>query len=362
MTETTRLGRFGWTAVALAAAVLATPVAALALAGPVHTATGTITGVELGPQKDVTVFRAISQSAYETNEPHLRERWYGRPSLEDQGVALASKVGCGNDSETLGKLRAVTADEILANSGDRYAFTGREGFRTWPVVDGWLLPDAPMTLFEAGQQHDVPLIVGSNADEMAIFPMPEAKGASAAAYRLFVGATFPRHVDEVTAIFPAAGPAQVERAVVELLTVYNFTAAARGYARGMRGVPANAYLYVFTRVPPFARGKGAYHALEIPYVFNRLRRSRLADISADSADTFEEADQRLSDAMASYWVRFAATGDPNLERLPAWPVYTAENDAYLELGTTIAVGRSYRSERCDLIDRIRRETPRLPPE
>ncbi len=38
-----------------------------------------------------------------------------------------------------------------------------------PVVDGWVLPDEPWTVFEAGEQQNVPLLIGTNADEGAYF-------------------------------------------------------------------------------------------------------------------------------------------------------------------------------------------------
>ena len=56
-------------------------------------------------------------------------------------------------------LRAKTGEEVMAvpHDGGRYA----------PNVDGWVFPDTILNIFARGEQNDVPVIVGSNADEDA---------------------------------------------------------------------------------------------------------------------------------------------------------------------------------------------------
>jgi para-nitrobenzyl esterase len=87
-----------------------------------------------------------------------------------------------------------------------------------------------------------------------------------------------------------------------------------------------AYLYQFTHVPPgpHAAEWGAYHASEIAYVFGTLR---------NPAATYTRDDRELSNAMSSYWVNFATSGDPNAKMvLVRWQPYTEANEPYLQLG------------------------------
>lgn len=64
---------------------------------------------------------------------------------------------------------------------------------------------------------------------------------------------------------------------------------------------------------------GAFHASEIPYVFDATEGQRFS---------FDESPE-LADTISDYWVSFATGGDPSHDGAPAWP--TAEDGAFLEL-------------------------------
>ena len=121
----------------------------------------------------------------------------------------------------------------------------------------------------------------------------------------------------------------------------------RTWARMQR--PSDAYLYFFNRVAPAADADqyGAFHAAEIIYVFNNLGRSPHRYANRDYDDT----DQRVADLMVSYWVNFAATGNPNGEGLPAWPRYRDTADEALEFGDEVTVRHGIRKPGLDFFDR-----------
>jgi para-nitrobenzyl esterase len=66
-----------------------------------------------------------------------------------------------------------------------------------------------------------------------------------------------------------------------------------------------------------------------------------------------QTDYDLSEAIMGYWTRFAATGDPNGEGAPEWPIYEATSDQHLELGDEIRPGAGLYREACDLADKVR---------
>jgi len=97
--------------------------------------------------------RAIGESGgrfYRT--PFLKTDRPGAPSAESVGVAFAKTAGVA----TLAELRALPAEKLIEIVP----------FRTQENVDGWVLPDEIRTIFAEKKQNNVPVIVGSNANEM----------------------------------------------------------------------------------------------------------------------------------------------------------------------------------------------------
>ena len=80
--------------------------------------------------------------------------------VEETGTKFASSVG----ADSLRVLREKPADKLLKAAS---------GFSFPANVDGWMLPQDVYSIFAADKQNDVPVIVGSNADEgTSLSPWP----------------------------------------------------------------------------------------------------------------------------------------------------------------------------------------------
>lgn len=238
--------------------------------------------------------------------------------LEQAGTKLAA----GN---SIAELRAKSADDVQKMGG----------FQTAANVDGWFLPQDVYTTFSTGKQSDVPLLIGSNSDEGTMFTPPNVKLAT---FRETAGKRYGAEADAFLKIYPANTDEEAWDAQAASMRDQVFGWEMRTWARMQTKTgKSKVYMYYFSRVPPGKnRVKGAYHGSEIAYVFGNLKIAPFAG-SSDEPRPWQEQDHKLSEAMSSYWVNFASTGDPNGKGLPKWPAYHAKDDVLMGFGDTIEV-------------------------
>jgi para-nitrobenzyl esterase len=216
-----------------------------------------------------------------------------RAQAEEAGLKGASSLG----ATSVADLRKRPADEIQG------AMRG-----SGMIVDGWYLPEQPSDIYLQGRQNAVDLLVGSNKDEATFFGRP---GNNAQAWTAGARERFGELADRYLNLYPAANDEQAQASYLEAFSdemYWHMRIWAEAHAKAGK----KAYLYYFTRVPPSAQGqasRGATHTAELAYVFDVPNPGR----------PWEDSDRRLADQMTSYWVNFAATGDPNGAGLPAWP-------------------------------------------
>ncbi len=262
---------------------------------------------------------------------------YPKAAMEASGEQLLEAL-LGPDVEpSLAAMRAASADDVLG--------VAPELVRSQATADGWVFPDTIYNIFAAGDQHDVPVIIGSNADEGSMF----SQGVETLAeYSETVSSQYGEFADGFLSTYPAETVEEALLSQMAMQTDVMFGWEMRTWARMMETVSSPAYLYFFSRVPPAADADryGAYHTAEIPYVFDNFGVSTSPHANRDYDDT----DRELSNTLASYWVNFAATGNPNGAGLPEWPVFDRDADEALEIADTIQVRSGIRKDRLDFLD------------
>jgi para-nitrobenzyl esterase len=288
--------------------------------------------------------RAITQSGLCDTAYRTREE------AEASGIAFATSLGCASD-DVAACLRAATAEAVQDQDPAEGADLGARIH--WPTADGSVLPGDFRAQVEAGAFHRVPTVVGWNADEGTLFVMlAEQRGAvaDAATYASSLVAISEQTgvpVEAIRAQYPLEAYPEPGAAIADALGHASLACPSRRAARLLAdaGVDVRVYRFDYTEagfqlVP--TRELGAFHSAEIQYVFGHpatLGQAR-----------FRGADLALHQAMAGYWTRFAATGDPNGEGAVSWPAYDSSADAHLVLDTVIATGTAADAEACLLWD------------
>ena len=120
------------------------------------------------------------------------------------------------------------------------------------------------------------------------------------------------------------------------------TQAERKAAQGGAG----AYMYIWEWVNPSFDGKfGAVHGHDVDASFNLYRQNMCGSGEKDG--------RKMTLALASAWIAFAKTGNPDNEHIPHWPKYDAATRATMIFDAEHA--RRQRSARCNA-DVLRQES------
>lgn len=223
------------------------------------------------------------------------------------------------------------------------------------VVDGWVLPESPVDVFNANQQVKVPLLVGSLANEgHELLPLNNALTESQ--LDQYLSKTFANSAAKLKALYAEDLAISPGMALREILTdsfmamsmrnwaQYNHSAGQSTYLYYMEYVPPAYQIYLFNEpnlnLPGGPRSTGAYHSGDLAYVFNNVGKT---------GDFWVEEDFAMARIMSGYWTNFAKTGNPNGTNLPDWPNYEPQkhNTQLLSTPTTTITGA--KREKLDLL-------------
>jgi para-nitrobenzyl esterase len=283
------------------------------------------------PEAKGLFHRAISQSGgYQMNDSRTLE------FEEARGRKLARALRVEEGGDVAAALRRLTAQEILQASA---LFADEVDYG--PNVDGWVLPDTPAAIFESGQQNDVPLIVGANANEWSMYVDPEMDLGT---YNKTLQESFGELALIAVELYPVTKTKNISISYDRWKTNEFFLCPSKRMAAAMENVNSPVFFYLFSRVTPGGESIGAYHGAELAYVFGTQEDWML----------WAQDDWRLSNTIARYWVQFAATGDPNGDDLMEWPAFESATGRFMEFGRRHRIRTGLQAEACLVHDEVER--------
>jgi para-nitrobenzyl esterase len=256
-------------------------------------------------------------------------------------------AGCGTAADVAACLRSLSAEAVVKALPQPPDVAGKSGGYA-SNIDGQVLPGKPLDLIRSGAHNHVPILVGVNSDETSrSVPQLTLEEYRQRVYALARGDTTVG--DLILARYPVADYGDSpRRAFVALTSDVKFICPSRTTARAaVAGQTEPVFRYFFTHAFQNAgatvQALGAWHGIELPYVFYLL------DLSGYTPTAGEVT---LADAIVGYWSRLASAGDPNLAGAPPWPAYEAATDPYLQLEDPIQAGTGVRTAPCDFWDSL----------
>ena len=235
------------------------------------------------------------------------------------------------------ELWRLPADRILAaqnltTGGLARAAEGGTAFA--PVHDGDSLPLPLDQAVPGGETARVPLVIGTNRDEMNLF-------LGAALKKLDEPITDDAWMQELRGLVPDASDARLrtlgelyrrtrtarhlpasDRALLAAISSDGLWRVPSGrFAEAYRRHQPATFQYLFTYESPAMRGAlRSCHGLELPFMFGTFGLASQLKFAGTG-----EAAERLSARMMDAWLAFTRSGDPSLAANGgSWPAYDVE--------------------------------------
>lgn len=325
----------------------------------------------------------------------------GAPLVVDMDVAASTAEAfarhLGLNEIDPAVMRGIPAADLIAAQGRiEEASGGALGLSYGPVLDGDLIREAPLEELSSGLAADVPLLIGTNRDEVKLFAVAEqsVKDMDEAAMVELMSVTAARFRERLEAArrggdlsrWPSdGGPATGGPATESSASWRDLVPAVESIAQAYRGIrgdrgegtepfdiwsaiatdwvfrmpslrvaevqaahQAATFSYLFTwEAPAFGGALGACHALELPFVFGTLG-SPFVGFFAGSGPEAEQLSEKMQDA----WIAFARCGDPSHDGVGDWPAYDQSRRSTMVLGAETSVVEAPLEEERRLWERI----------
>jgi len=242
----------------------------------------------------------------------------------------------GLDPRQAGRLRTMSAERLL-EAQERFTANPPCRFPFRSVVDGVVVPEAPIDAVARGVLQNIPMIVGTNADESHMF-VPEDRAAERPR-RNDVANLDPTRLPQIEDAYDAAFPELPDNERHwRLLTAEEYWIPNMRLAEAQSRVGAPVWMYRFDAPATNGRFAGlAPHAAELPYVWD-IARSSVTKVTNGA----QIAPSGLPYEMHMRWVHFIRELRP--DGVVSWPRYTVKTRETMIFNTSSRVEKDPRGK------------------
>lgn len=249
---------------------------------------------------------------------------------QQASAAFVQQVGCASDADVAACLRGKSTAQILAAQKTA-------GVR--PSYGGTAFPTDPGAAIAAGAFTRVPVMIGQVSNERSLFTFQNydylGKPLTADTFTALVRSTYGADADTILAEYPLSKYSSPGDAWSHLSSDAASLTRQKLYGQLAKYTPTWAYEFAESATPQFTsifrlqqQGEpaksfpfGATHVDELGYLWEYLGQTL----------PYTDDQLELSHQMIRYWSTFAANGDPNAPRVPAWPSYDPARDRQMSL-------------------------------
>ena len=258
---------------------------------------------------------------------------------EEIAVQNAAKLMKALDIQDVSALQSVPWTSLLETQAKLEAAARAKGEAPTsfaPVVDGVVLPRHPFDPDAPKVSADVPMIISTALDErsyrMVDFDMSEQ------GLREFARKRAGDRAAEVLDLYRAEAPGETPFLLAARMDsdIWFRKGAFAQAERKAAQSGAKLWTYLWTWPSPAFGGRyGAVHGIDVAPSLHSIR----GGLNGPSNESLAMADK-----IASSWASFAASGDPNNDKLPAWAAYDQANRSTMIMNLDAHVEQDPRSE------------------
>ena len=239
-------------------------------------------------------------------------------------------------------LKILEAQEELI---EKWGFAPRGVQPFYPVWGHEALPEAPIDIIKKGASAEIPLLIGTNEDEMSLYGFTDLDDETLLKY---VGRIVDNPVDVIDTYRERLGNDSGWLAcAIGSDWVFRIPAIRLAEIRHKHG--GDNWMYLFSWDSRAFDGRfGSAHSLELPFTFNTLTRAGVEMFIGEG-----ELPTSVAMAMHDAWISFIRNGFPSTPALGEWPTYTTSNRAVMEINNKCGLLIDPQNEERSLWDGVR---------